>query len=74
MAHGTASVWSRDGAPEIKSHNTWSGCRIEIYWKNDDDLSDLTIWLDLDEAATLAQVLSTVVFAAKGGVFHEDNG
>jgi len=74
LAHGTTSVWSRDGAPEIRSHNTFSGCRIEILWENDDNLSDLCIWLDLDEAMTLVEVLSAVVFAAKGGVFTEDNG
>jgi hypothetical protein len=43
-------------------------------WENDDNLSDLCIWLDLDEAMTLVEVLSAVVFAAKGGVFTEDNG
>ena len=74
MAHVTASVWSRDGAPEITSRNSYSGCRIVIIWESEDELSDLTIYLDLDEAVKLLECLSKVFFAAKCGVFTEDNG
>jgi hypothetical protein len=77
LAHGSTSVGFRDDGPEITSRTlTWGEIErsyVEITWKSEDESSDLTIFLDLDEAVTFIQDLSTVVFAAKAGVFTKDD-